>query len=169
MVNPSHPYRLNLAWLYSLNQINQAHQAGLFVGISALGLDYLVSTDGFCGPKHNNASCLGTDKQCCNAGTWKCSDSEYVIIIILRRLSWFISSEDCASDVCYKGFCSAPLDVYSLDGKCGPSTGGKICLGKWEIAATTAACVDQNRLSASKQAVNLEHARLLCRTQLIRG
>ena len=38
----------------------------------------LRATDGFCGPKHNNATCLGTDFQCCNANTFKCGQSEYV-------------------------------------------------------------------------------------------
>lgn len=34
------------------------------------------ASDGFCGPKHNDATCLGTDKQCCNSETWTCGDSE---------------------------------------------------------------------------------------------
>ncbi|KAF1839655.1 hypothetical protein BDW02DRAFT_475743, partial [Decorospora gaudefroyi] len=77
--------------------------------------DYLVSPDGFCGPEHNNASCLDTDKQCCNAATWRCG----------------MSLEDCAVDTCYEGLCTGPPSMYSLDGKCGPSTGNKICSGKW--------------------------------------
>ncbi|USP81873.1 hypothetical protein yc1106_09147 [Curvularia clavata] len=78
-------------------------------------LDYPVSTDGFCGPKHNNATCIGTEKPCCNAATWKCGNSP----------------EDCAPDTCYEGLCAGPTSFYSLDGKCGPSTGDKECTGKW--------------------------------------
>ncbi|KFA69002.1 hypothetical protein S40285_08973 [Stachybotrys chlorohalonatus IBT 40285] len=33
---------------------------------------------GLCGPRHNNSTCLGTDKQCCNSETWTCGDSTYV-------------------------------------------------------------------------------------------
>jgi hypothetical protein len=38
------------------------------------GLELPVAKDGLCGPQHNNATCLGQDKQCCNGETWKCGD-----------------------------------------------------------------------------------------------
>lgn len=38
-----------------------------------------VADDGLCGPLHNNATCLGTAKQCCNSITWKCGDTAYVL------------------------------------------------------------------------------------------
>ncbi|KAL3605126.1 hypothetical protein FPOAC2_00068 [Fusarium poae] len=34
--------------------------------------------NGLCGPPHSNATCVGTDKQCCNKNTWMCGDTEYV-------------------------------------------------------------------------------------------
>jgi hypothetical protein len=44
-------------------------------------IEPLRSTDGFCGPKHNNATCVGSDfGQCCNAETWKCGETEYVFV-----------------------------------------------------------------------------------------
>lgn len=36
----------------------------------------LVAVSGSCGPNHQNASCIGTDFQCCNSRTWKCGNSE---------------------------------------------------------------------------------------------
>ena len=39
-----------------------------------LGLQLPVAEDGFCGPQHDNATCLGLDKQCCNGETWNCGD-----------------------------------------------------------------------------------------------
>ncbi|KAI0377233.1 hypothetical protein F5Y04DRAFT_190452 [Hypomontagnella monticulosa] len=79
-------------------------------------LEPLRAWDGLCGPKNNNATCIGTDKQCCNSETWQCGDSE----------------EDCEAGICYEGDCkSAALDNITLDGKCGPKNGDKICGGKW--------------------------------------
>ncbi|KAI2631340.1 hypothetical protein GGS26DRAFT_591223 [Hypomontagnella submonticulosa] len=76
----------------------------------------LRAWDGLCGPKHNNATCIGTDKQCCNSETWQCGDSE----------------EDCQAGTCYEGACeSAIVDNFTLDGKCGPENGGQKCGGKW--------------------------------------
>ncbi|KAK2762268.1 hypothetical protein FQN54_001278 [Arachnomyces sp. PD_36] len=49
----------------------------------------LRAFDGLCGPNHNDATCIGTDKQCCNKNTWKCGDTE----------------EDCGS-ACYEGVCN---------------------------------------------------------------
>lgn len=33
--------------------------------------------DGLCGPYHNDATCVGTAKGCCNSETWTCGDTEY--------------------------------------------------------------------------------------------
>jgi len=38
-------------------------------------IDKPLATDGLCGPKHNNATCKGTEKQCCNSETWKCGNT----------------------------------------------------------------------------------------------
>ncbi|CAF3497348.1 hypothetical protein FGSG_00029 [Fusarium graminearum PH-1] len=32
--------------------------------------------NGLCGPPHSNATCVGTDKQCCNKNTWTCGDTK---------------------------------------------------------------------------------------------
>ncbi|RBR24696.1 uncharacterized protein FIESC28_02469 [Fusarium coffeatum] len=48
----------------------------------------LRAYDGMCGPQNKNATCVGTDKQCCNKKTWTCGDSE----------------EDCTVN-CYEGNC----------------------------------------------------------------
>ena len=40
----------------------------------------LRAYDGMCGPQNKNATCVGTDKQCCNKKTWTCGDSEYVTV-----------------------------------------------------------------------------------------
>ncbi|KAF1822571.1 carbohydrate-binding module family 18 protein [Dissoconium aciculare CBS 342.82] len=72
--------------------------------------------DGKCGAPHGNASCLGTDKQCCNSKTFTCGNSE----------------EDCATGVCYSGACFGSVQFgYSLDGTCGPKHGNAICGGTW--------------------------------------
>jgi hypothetical protein len=36
----------------------------------------LVSQDGRCGPDFKNATCYGTEAQCCNSKTWKCGESK---------------------------------------------------------------------------------------------
>ncbi|KAH7245072.1 hypothetical protein BKA59DRAFT_454143 [Fusarium tricinctum] len=36
----------------------------------------LRAHDGKCGPSHNDATCVGTDKQCCNKNTWTCGDTK---------------------------------------------------------------------------------------------
>jgi hypothetical protein len=75
-----------------------------------------VAKDGLCGPQHNNATCLGTDKQCCNGETWKCGDSK----------------DDCRPGTCYSGACViGGADIFSLHGRCGPRNGGLMCGGKW--------------------------------------
>ncbi|KAF3068400.1 hypothetical protein GL218_08338 [Daldinia childiae] len=72
------------------------------------------AVDGFCGPPHNNATCLGMDQgQCCNSETWTCGNTE----------------EDCAPGTCYEGVCFGDK-VYSTDGKCGYKHGNKLCAGK---------------------------------------
>ncbi|PVI00003.1 carbohydrate-binding module family 50 protein [Periconia macrospinosa] len=35
-----------------------------------------LANDGLCGLPHNNASCAGLDKQCCNSETWTCGNEE---------------------------------------------------------------------------------------------
>lgn len=74
----------------------------------------LRATDGLCGPKHNNATCLGTDLQCCNAETCTCGES----------------TQDCAAGTCYEGACLGDK-VYSTDGTCGYKHGNRLCAGKW--------------------------------------
>ncbi|UZP32217.1 hypothetical protein NXS19_000033 [Fusarium pseudograminearum] len=44
--------------------------------------------NGLCGPPHSNATCVGTDKQCCNKNTWTCGDTK----------------DDCHLN-CYEGNC----------------------------------------------------------------
>ncbi|KAI1810627.1 hypothetical protein GGS20DRAFT_579729 [Poronia punctata] len=72
--------------------------------------DYCVSgfvepvraSGGLCGPPNKNATCLGTDFQCCNANTFTCGNS----------------TADCAPGTCYEGAC--PGDpIFTTDGKCG--------------------------------------------------
>ncbi|CAA9966660.1 hypothetical protein PTMSG1_10019 [Pyrenophora teres f. maculata] len=72
------------------------------------------ATDGLCGPKHNNATCIGQDMQCCNAETFKCGNS----------------TADCAPGTCYEGLCPGDK-VYSTDGTCGVNHGNRLCAGKW--------------------------------------
>ncbi|KAK4104707.1 carbohydrate-binding module family 18 protein [Parathielavia hyrcaniae] len=62
----------------------------------------LRAFDGKCGPPNNNATCVGTDNQCCNSQTWTCGSS----------------TEDCAPGTCYEGVCDGDL-IYSTDGTCG--------------------------------------------------
>ncbi|KAF4970015.1 hypothetical protein FSARC_2832 [Fusarium sarcochroum] len=35
----------------------------------------LRALDGKCGPSNGNATCVGTDKQCCNKNSWTCGDT----------------------------------------------------------------------------------------------
>ncbi|KAM6513793.1 hypothetical protein FALCPG4_015006 [Fusarium falciforme] len=70
--------------------------------------------DGLCGPKHGNATCLGTDHGCCNSETWTCGSSD----------------EDCAAGTCYEGDCPGHK-IYTTDGKCGKDHGMRVCAGKW--------------------------------------
>ncbi|EAQ92535.1 hypothetical protein CHGG_00770 [Chaetomium globosum CBS 148.51] len=70
--------------------------------------------DGKCGPPNNNATCLGTDKQCCNSQTWTCGNS----------------TADCAPGTCYEGVCDGDL-IYSTDGTCGQDHGFRSCAGRW--------------------------------------
>ncbi|KAK1959916.1 hypothetical protein LY78DRAFT_619323, partial [Colletotrichum sublineola] len=73
--------------------------------------------DGVCGPASNNATCFGTDKQCCNSETWTCGNTE----------------ADCAPGTCWEGACHGD-SVYSTDGTCGfdhARHGYRFCAGKW--------------------------------------
>ncbi|KAF1817734.1 carbohydrate-binding module family 18 protein [Dissoconium aciculare CBS 342.82] len=103
-------------------------------------MEPLRAWDGKCGPSHGNASCLGTDKQCCNSKTFTCGNSQ----------------EDCATGVCYSGACQSALQFgYSLDGKCGPAHDNKICGGVWgsccnkngQCGSGDGFCTDENCFS----------------------
>ncbi|KAI1123310.1 hypothetical protein F5Y10DRAFT_281060 [Nemania abortiva] len=73
------------------------------------------SNDGFCGPDHNNAICIGTlFGQCCNAETWKCGETR----------------EDCAAGTCWEGLCPGHK-IYTTDGNCGYQHNYSQCAGKW--------------------------------------
>ncbi|PTB65069.1 carbohydrate-binding module family 18 protein [Trichoderma citrinoviride] len=84
--------------------------------------DYCVSgfieparaTDGLCGPQNSNATCLGTEFQCCNSKTWKCGNS----------------TEDCADGTCYEGACAGD-SIFTTTGECGQQHGYKQCAGVW--------------------------------------
>ncbi|KAK3314008.1 hypothetical protein B0H66DRAFT_567588 [Apodospora peruviana] len=72
--------------------------------------------DGWCGPDHRDATCIGMDRgQCCNSETWRCGDR---------------NDEDCAPGICYEGVCWGHK-VYTTDGTCGEQNGGRQCAGKW--------------------------------------
>ncbi|KAF8847604.1 hypothetical protein BDZ45DRAFT_607227 [Acephala macrosclerotiorum] len=77
-------------------------------------IEPLRSASGLCGPKNNNATCLGTDFQCCNSQTWTCGNS----------------TQDCAAGTCYEGACPGDI-VWSTDGTCGDQFGGRLCAGIW--------------------------------------
>ncbi|KAB5583029.1 hypothetical protein GE09DRAFT_288076 [Coniochaeta sp. 2T2.1] len=76
-------------------------------------LEPVRACDGLCGPPHGNATCEGTDAQCCNAETWTCGDTE----------------EDCADGTCYEGDCLGDVQ-YSTDGTCRFQHGDRLCAGK---------------------------------------
>ncbi|KAK2025679.1 hypothetical protein LX32DRAFT_596242 [Colletotrichum zoysiae] len=77
-------------------------------------IEPLRAFDGRCGPPHKNATCLGTEKQCCNSDTWTCGNS----------------AEDCAPGICYEGDCIGD-NIYSTDGSCGQFYGNRQCTGRW--------------------------------------
>ncbi|KAK3682884.1 hypothetical protein B0T22DRAFT_494504 [Podospora appendiculata] len=71
--------------------------------------------DGLCGPKHNNATCLGMSQ-----------DKPR-----LKDLHVYLHREDCRPGTCFEGHCEG-ADVYSIDGaSCGQNHGGLKCGGKW--------------------------------------
>ncbi|KAN0116990.1 carbohydrate-binding module family 18 [Hyaloscypha variabilis] len=72
------------------------------------------ATAGLCGPLNNNATCLGTQFQCCNAKTWTCGNS----------------TDDCAAGTCYEGACAGD-SVYTTTGDCGRQHGYRQCAGVW--------------------------------------
>ncbi|GJD05035.1 glycosyl hydrolase family 18 [Colletotrichum higginsianum] len=92
--------------------------------------------DGLCGPRHNNATCQGTDKPCCNADTWTCGDSAYVAKTLAQNDECTQTdmmtppSEDCAPGICYEGYCLGDT-IYSTDGTCGRDYGNRDCVGRW--------------------------------------
>ncbi|KAL2066964.1 hypothetical protein VTL71DRAFT_1388 [Oculimacula yallundae] len=74
-------------------------------------IEPLRSTDGFCGPNHKNATCIGSDfGQCCNAGTWKCGQTD----------------DDCSNGICWEGQCPGHM-VYTTNGNCGYQNGNTLC------------------------------------------
>ncbi|KAK0110010.1 hypothetical protein ONS95_002672 [Cadophora gregata] len=76
-----------------------------------------VTTDGFCGPNHGNASCRGySGGQCCNSETWKCGNS----------------ASDCQAGTCFEGGCTGFPTEFSLNGgSCGSQNKYLKCGGKW--------------------------------------
>ncbi|KAH7306161.1 hypothetical protein BKA65DRAFT_578340 [Rhexocercosporidium sp. MPI-PUGE-AT-0058] len=75
------------------------------------------ATDGLCGPKNSNATCLGQlVGQCYNAATWKSYKK--------------FNKADCAPGNCYEGACVGDK-VFSTDGTCGTQHGLRSCIGKW--------------------------------------
>ncbi|CZR67734.1 uncharacterized protein PAC_17633 [Phialocephala subalpina] len=72
------------------------------------------ATAGLCGPPNNNATCLGTAFQCCNANTFTCGNS----------------TEDCAPGTCYEGACAGD-SVFTTTGQCGSQHGYRQCAGVW--------------------------------------
>ncbi|KAJ6786131.1 hypothetical protein PWT90_04866 [Aphanocladium album] len=78
-------------------------------------LEPLRAYDGFCGPLHKNATCIGVKHgQCCNSETWRCGESAH----------------DCARGVCYDGACWGHKR-FTTDGTCGSQHQGRQCAGKW--------------------------------------
>ncbi|OAQ77785.1 CFEM domain-containing protein [Purpureocillium lilacinum] len=78
-------------------------------------IEPLRAYDGKCGPPNNNATCLGTQKQCCNSQTFTCGDNYEV---------------DCAPGICWEGVCPGDK-TWSTDGTCGAQHGNRQCAGKW--------------------------------------
>jgi len=78
-------------------------------------IDPVRADDGWCGPKHRDATCIGMKRgQCCNSETWRCGKTE----------------EDCAPGICYEGACWGHK-TFTTDGTCGHQNEGRQCAGKW--------------------------------------
>ncbi|KAH7027556.1 uncharacterized protein B0I36DRAFT_375369 [Microdochium trichocladiopsis] len=77
-------------------------------------IEPLRAWDRKCGPKNGNATCLGTQFQCCNADTFTCGNS----------------LEDCADGTCYEGACAGET-IFTTNGDCGRNHGYKRCAGRW--------------------------------------
>ncbi|ODA82688.1 hypothetical protein RJ55_01196 [Drechmeria coniospora] len=77
-------------------------------------IEPLRATKGLCGPPNGNATCRGTEFQCCNAKTFTCGNS----------------LEDCADGTCYEGACAGD-SVFTTNGECGRQHGYKQCAGVW--------------------------------------
>ncbi|KAJ3496106.1 hypothetical protein NLG97_g2910 [Lecanicillium saksenae] len=78
-------------------------------------LEPLRAHDGFCGPPHKNATCIGVDLgPCCNSETWTCGKTLH----------------DCARGVCYEGACWGHKR-FTTDGTCGSQNQDRKCAGKW--------------------------------------
>ncbi|RSL74731.1 hypothetical protein CEP53_000061 [Fusarium sp. AF-6] len=114
-------YHIDLGTFYELNPILESdckrirpYTEYCYTGF----IEPLRAHDGKCGPLYNNATCLGTDKPCCNTETWTCGDRE----------------RDCTPNLCYKdaGDCFLRF-VVSTDGICGLVKGRhtiRVC-GEW--------------------------------------
>ncbi|KAG4444402.1 hypothetical protein IFR05_000167 [Cadophora sp. M221] len=78
-------------------------------------IEPVLAVDGFCGPLHKNASCVGNSVgQCCNSQIWTCGNS----------------TSDCEPGICWEGICPGDK-IYSTDGTCGTQNGDRLCAGKW--------------------------------------
>jgi hypothetical protein len=98
----------------------------------------IISNDGFCGPKYNNATCAGTDNQCCNGETWKCGNQVYETSSQRRmREAYSLHSTDCQAGTCFSGGCNGFPSEYSMDGRCGVLNGNLQCGGKWGDCCST--------------------------------
>jgi hypothetical protein len=91
--------------------------------------------NGLCGPNYGNATCVGTDKPCCNGESWKCGATlcvpshlwnmpQDLLLISFHR-------EDCQAGTCYSGGCWGFPSKYSMDGRCGKQNKNLLCGGKW--------------------------------------
>ncbi|RMJ19482.1 hypothetical protein CDV36_000849 [Fusarium kuroshium] len=97
-------YHIDLGTFYELNPILESdckrirpYTEYCYTGF----IEPLRAHDGKCGPLYNNATCLGTDKPCCNTETWTCGNRE----------------RDCTPSLCYRGAGNCFLRVVvSTDG-----------------------------------------------------
>ncbi|KAH8668656.1 hypothetical protein BX600DRAFT_538677 [Xylariales sp. PMI_506] len=83
-------------------------------------IEPLRAFDGLCGPPNNDATCVGTAAQCCNAHTFTCGESIH----------------DCTPGSCYEGVCYGDK-IYSTDGTCGYQHGNRFCAGIWGDCCNT--------------------------------
>ncbi|PQE07336.1 Chitin- type 1 protein [Rutstroemia sp. NJR-2017a WRK4] len=77
-------------------------------------IEPLRARDGLCGPLHKNATCLGTEFQCCNGNTFTCGNT----------------FADYAPRTCYEGACPGDA-IFTTTGECGRQHANKRCAGVW--------------------------------------